>query len=87
MVTTDATNAAKAPLDPDFRFSPVGPSYGEATVKETTLESLPLQVDDEVVVVVPPIVLVDEPPVGGLSTRICSVPGCAISEAGMVATN
>jgi hypothetical protein len=56
------------------------------TVKETAFESLPLHVEDVVVGPVPPIVLV-VPPDGGLSTKTCNVPACAMSAAGIVATN
>jgi len=54
-------------------------------VKETAFESLPLHVG--VVVVISPVELEDVPPCGGLSTRTCNVPGCAMSAAGIVATN
>jgi len=55
-------------------------------MKETEFESLPLHVG-VVVVVVPWIELEDVPPSGGFSTRTCNVPGCAMSAAGIVATN
>ena len=55
-------------------------------MNETAFESLPLHVGF-VVVVVPPIVLVDVPPSGGLSTTTCNVAGCTRSAAGMVAVN
>jgi len=56
------------------------------TVKETAFESLPPHVGVVAVGVVPSTVLEDVPP-GGLSTRTCNVPGCAMLAAGIVATN
>ena len=67
-----------------FLSRAISRSHG-LTVKETAFESLPLHV--VVVVVVPSIELEDVPPSGGLSTRTCNVPGCAMSAAGIVATN
>jgi hypothetical protein len=56
-------------------------------VKETAFESLPLHVVEDVVSVVPPMVLVVVPFFGGLSTRIWKVPACAMLVAGTVACN
>jgi hypothetical protein len=58
------------------------------TVKETAFESLPPHVSLDVsVVVVPSMVLVVVPLSGGLSTRTCNVPACAMLVAGIVAVN
>ena len=70
---------------PAFLNRAIPLSHG-LTVKETAFESLPPHVFDVVVGPVPPTLEV-VPPVGGLSTRTCNVPGCAMSEVGIVATN
>lgn len=84
LMTMAAATARRISRTPIFPSRAVLRNYG-LTVKEMEFESFPLQVGD--VVVVPPIELVDVPPVGGLSTRICNVPDCAMSAAGIVAVN